>query len=149
MLGVDSAVASKAVRAAIVDGKHQIDEACNKLEVAQKEARLLKEEYSRVKSELVLERKLSTVRGKKKEYLARVLKNKTAEFITENFDYASTLFDKSETERLHTIKEEATYTTTSTSVDRPVFVEEQVKARDEDFDTQSYMSPYLTELNKF
>lgn len=150
MLGIDSAVAKKAVRSAIIDGKHQIDEAYKKLEVAQKEANLLKEEYSRVKSELVLEKKLTNVKGKKKEYLGRVLKGKTAEFITENFDYASNLFDKSESERLRTIKEEATNTTTSTSVDRPVFIEEQTQSNtDDNFEMGAYMNPYLAELKKF
>jgi len=151
MLGVDSAVAKKAVRDAILDGKHQIDEANKKLEVAQKEARLIKEEYSKVKSELVLEKKLSSVKEvKKKDYLNRVLKGKTAEFITENFDYASNLFDKSESERLRTIKEEATSATTSTFVDRPVIVEERVqKTQESEFDANNYMSPYLTELKKF
>ena len=150
MLGVDSAVANKSVRTAIIDGKRQIDEANTKLEVAQKEARLLKEEFSKAKSELILEKKLSTVKGKKRDYLGRVLKGKTAEFIAENFDYASNLFDKSESERLHTIKEEATQTTRSTSVDRPVVVEERVQQNEaNDFDTESYMNPYLSELKKF
>jgi len=149
MLGVDVAVAKQSVRTAIIDGKRQIDEAAQQLEVAQKEARLLKEAFSKTKSELILERKLSTVKGKKRDYLARVMKNKTADFIAENFDYASNLFNKSESERLHTIKEEATFNTRSSSVDRPVVIEEQVQSRNDDFDIETYMSPYLTELKKF
>lgn len=148
MLGVDSAVAKKSVKAAIVDGKRQIDEANNRLEAAQKELKQIKEEYSRSKSELVLEKKLSTVTGKKKDYLKKVLSGKTAEFIAENFDYASNLFNKSESERLQTLKEEAIVASQSTSVDRPV-VEEQVESFKEDTNTKSYMAPYLNELNKF
>lgn len=147
ILGIDTAVAKKAVRSAIIDGKRQIDEANKKLEAAQKELRQIKEEYSHTSSELVLEKKLSTVDGKKKDYLKKVLKGKSPSFIKENFEYASNLFDKSESERLQTLKEEAITESTSQRVDRPV-VEESV----EQFQPQvekAYMNPYLKELSKF
>lgn len=148
ILGVDTAVAKKAVRSAIIDGKRQIDEANNKLEAAQKELQQIKEEYSSTKSNLVLEKKLSNVEGKKKDYLKKVMKGKSAEFISENFDYASNLFDKSESDRLQTLKEEAITSSESQKVDRPV-IEEQVTEQQTSFDTNSYMNPYLQELNKF
>lgn len=147
MLGVDMAVAQKSIKSAIVDGKRQIDEANQRLEAAQKELKQIKEEYSKSASELVLEKKLNAVSGKKKEYLKKVLAGKSAEFIKENFDYASELFDKSASERLQTLKEEATIATTS--VDRPVVEESVVEENNTEFDTASYMSPYLKELNKF
>ena len=147
MLGIDMAVAQKSIKSAIVDGKRQIDEANRRLEAAQKELKQIKEEYSKSSSELVLEKKLNTVSGKKKDYLKKVLSGKTSEFIKENFDYASTLFDKSTSERLQTLKEEAT--TATTSVDRPVVEENVIEENNNDFDKASYMSPYLKELNKF
>lgn len=147
MLGVDVAVAQKSIKSAIIDGKRQIDEANQRLEAAQKELKQIKEEYNKSKSQLVLEKKLSTVTGKKKEYLKKVLSGKSAEFIAENFDYANTLFDKSESERLQTLKEEAT--TVTKSVDRPVVEETVIEENNTDFDTSTYMSPYLKELNKF
>lgn len=149
MLGVDMAVAQKSIKSAIVDGKRQIDEANQRLEAAQKELKQIKEEYSKSASELVLEKKLNSVSGKKKDYLKKVLAGKSAEFISENFDYASNLFDKSTSERLQTLKEEATTSTASTSVDRPVVEESVIEENNTDFDTASYMSPYLKELNKF
>jgi len=147
ILGVDAAIAKKAVKDAIIDGKRQIDEAHKKLEAAQKELQQIKEEYSVSKAELVLEKKLTSVDGKKKEYIKKVMKGKSADFISENFDYAVNLFDKSESERLQTLKEEAITDTESQRVDRPV-IEEEVQVPQE-FNTASYMSPYLQELNKF
>jgi hypothetical protein len=146
LLGVDAAVAKKAVRNAIIDGKRQIDEANEKLEASQKELRELKENYSYTKSQVVLEKKLSSVSGKKKEYLKKVMKGKSAQFISENFDYASNLFDKSETERLQTLKEEATNKTTVNKVDRPMIIESVEEANEP---TSDYMNPYLAELSKF
>lgn len=145
ILGVDEALAKKAVRDAIIDGKRQIDEANKKLEAAQSELKQIKEEYSSTSADLVLEKKLSSVEGKKKEYLKKVMRGKNANFIKENFDYASNLFDKSETERLHSLKEEAITESTSQAVDRPI-VEESVEHMQ---DTDVYMNPYLKELSKF
>lgn len=152
ILGVDSAVAKKAVKSAIIDGKRQIDEANKKLEAAQKELQHIKENYSYAKAGLVLEKKLTGVDGKKKEYLNKVMKGKSAEFINENFSYASNLFDKSKSDRLHTLKEEAITGTESRQVDRPVIEEDVQVLQSNDangFDAGSYMSPYLQELNKF
>jgi hypothetical protein len=147
MLGVDTAVAKKAVRSAIVDGKRQIDEANKKLEAAQKELQHIKEDYSSTRSELVLEKKLTNVEGQKKNYLKKIMTGKSAKFINENFDYASNLFEKSKSERLQTLREEAITESTTSFVDRPV-LEEKVQAREE-YDTNPNMSPYLAELNKF
>lgn len=147
MLGVDMAVAQKSIKGAIVDGKRQIDEANTRLEAAQKELKQIKEQYSKSASELVLEKKLNAVTGKKKDYLKKVLTGKSAEFIKENFDYANNLFDKSASERLQTLKEEAT--TVTRSVDRPVVEDTVIEENNADFDTSAYMSPYLKELNKF
>lgn len=148
ILGVDAAVAKKAVRSAIVDGKRQIDEANKKLEVVQNELSQIKESYSSTKAELVLEKKLASVEGKKRQYLGKVMKGKSAEFISENFDYASNLFDKTKSERLQNLKEEAITESTSQRVDR-VVVEESFDSVNEDNSTREYMSPYLAELKKF
>ena len=147
ILGVDSALAKKAVRAAVVDGKRQIDEATKRLEAAQKELQQIKEEYQNTKSELVLEKKLSSVEGRKKQYLEKVMRGKSAQFIAENFDYASTLFDKNKSKQLLTLKEEATEDVRSSVVDRPI-IEESVESSTET-ELGSYMTPYLNELNKF
>ena len=148
ILGIDVAVAKKAVRNAIIDGKRQIDEANKKLEAAQKELRQIKEEYSNASADLVLEKKLSVVDGRKKNYLKKVMTGKSANFIQENFDYASNLFDKSESDRLHTLKEEAITESTSTAVDRPL-MEESVEQQTNQFKTATHMNPYLKELSKF
>ena len=148
MLGVDSAVAKKAIRNAIFDGKRQIDEATNRLEATQKDLETYKQQFAFAKAQLVLEKNLSSLEGKKKDYLRKVMKGKSAEFINENFSYASNLFEKTETERLHTLREEATTQTSATNVDRPV-IEESVTNYDNETSENGYMNPYLTELSKF
>jgi hypothetical protein len=145
-LGVDTAVAKKAVKSAIIDGKKQIDEANQKLEALQKEHKVLAEKYNQISSDLILEKKTSGLTDKKRDYINRIMKGKSAEFITENFDYALNLFDKNETERLHELKESAIKQSVSTEVDVPQIVEEKASAPAE---TEKQMNPYLQELSKY
>lgn len=145
-LGVDTAVAKKAVKSAIIDGKKQIDEANQKLEAVQKEHKVLVEKYNKIASDLILEKKVSSLSDKKKDYISRIMKGKSAEFINENFDYALNLFSKNETERLHELKENAIKQSVSTEVDVPKIIEEKTS---ESSGTEKQMNPYLQELSKY
>jgi hypothetical protein len=146
-LGVDSALAKKAVKSAIIDGKKQIDEANEKLEVIQKEHRVLVEKYNSVASDLILEKKTTGLGEKKKDYITRIMKGKSAEFINENFDYALNLFNKNESERLHDLKESAIRKSVANNVDVPQIIEEKVAASRNVEEVQ--MNPYLQELSKY
>lgn len=146
-LGVDTALAKKAVKGAIIDGKKQIDEANNKLEALQKEHSVLVEKFNQVASDLILEKKTTGLSDKKKDYINRIMKGKSAEFIYENFDYALNLFNKNETERLHELKENAVRKSVSTQVDVPQLIEENNQQRNDEGEVQ--MNPYLQELSKY
>lgn len=144
ILGVDAALAKENVREAIVDGKRQIDEASKKLEAANKELETLRAQLASRDAELTLEKKTVGLNPRKKDYISKVMKGKNAQFITENIDYALSLFDKTEKERLQTIKEEAVVESASAQVDRPV-VEESVESPAD----KAFMNPYLKELSKY
>jgi archaellum component FlaC len=146
-LGVDTALAKKAVKGAIVDGKKQIDEANNKLEALQKEHSVLVEKFNQVASDLILEKKTAGLSDKKKDYVNRIMKGKSAEFIYENFDYALNLFNKNETERLHNLKENAIERSVSKQVDVPQIIEENNQQRNNEGEVE--MNPYLQELSKY
>jgi len=146
-LGVDSALAKKAVKSAIIDGKKQIDEANEKLEAVQKEHKVLVEKYNSVASDLILEKKTAGLSDKKKGYINRIMKGKSAEFINENFDYALNLFNKNESERLHELKESAIRKSVANEVDVPQIIEERVAPSRNVEEVQ--MNPYLKELSKY
>lgn len=144
MLGIDAALAKESIREAVRDGKRQIEEASKKLEAANKELETVKAQLASRDAELTLEKKTVGLNPRKKDYIAKVMKGKTSQFITENADYALSLFDKTEKERLQTIKEEAVTEATAAQVDRPV-VEESVDSPVEGV----FMNPYLKELSKY
>lgn len=145
-LGVDTAVSKKAVKSAIIDGKKQIDEANNKLEVFQKEHNVLVEKYNRISSNLLLEKKVAGLSDKKKDYITRIMQGKSAQFINENFNYALNLFNRNESERLHELKESAINRSVTKEVDVPRIIEEKRSSSNNE-DVQ--MNPYLQELSKY
>lgn len=142
ILGVDAALAKESVREAIVDGKRQLQEASEKLEAANKELAQVKAQLASRNAELTLEKKTVGLSARKKEYVNKVMKTKSSEFITENIDYALSLFDKTEKERLQNIKEEAVHDAATTQVDRPVMEETEAVV-------ESVTNPYLKELSKY
>ena len=145
-LGVDSAVSKKAVKSAIIDGKKQIDEANEKFAAIQREHNVLVERYNLIASDLILEKKSAGLSDKKKDYINRIMKGKSAEFINENYDYALNLFNKNETERLHELKESAIRKAVATNVDVPQILEEKTQVKQE---AEVQMNPYLRELSKY
>jgi hypothetical protein len=145
-LGVDSAVSKKAVKSAIIDGKKQIDEANEKFTAIQRKHNVLVERYNLIASDLILEKKSAGLNDKKKDYINRIMKGKSAEFINENYDYALNLFNKNETERLHELKESAIRKAVATNVDVPQILEEKTQVRQE---AEVQMNPYLKELSKY
>lgn len=144
ILGVDAALAKESIREAVVDGKNQINEASKKLEAVTKELTAAKAQLAARDAELTLEKKTAGLSSRKRDYISKVMSGKSAQFITENIDYALGLFDKTEKERLQNIKDEASNEVTASQVDRPV-IEESVQP----VEGVTQMNPYLAELSKY
>lgn len=142
VLAVDSALMSESVQSAVVDGKQQLDTLSEKVTKLEKENALLKEHYTKTKSALILEEKVAGLSDKQKEYVKRVLGDKTPKFIEENFDYTLRLFKKQEDEHLKVIKEQA-FETRKVKADRPVITESaRITPKETSF------NPYVEELER-
>lgn len=143
VLAIDSALMSESVKPALVDGKKQIDVLSAKVEQLSKENGLLKENFLKTKAALVLESKTSSLPEKKKEYLKRVLGDKSPKFIEENFDYTLRLFEKKEKERIDILKEEA-FDNRRVKADAPI-IKESVQPKS----STKVVNPYISELQKY
>jgi len=139
VLAVDSTLMKESVKDAVIEGKNKIDELTARLNEIEKENGLLKEAYNASQADLFLEQKTSGLPEKKKEYLRKVLGDKSPTFIKENFDYTARLFDKKEQERIDVIKEEA-FTNRKVKADAPQEVIAEKK--------QEVTNPYLSELQR-
>lgn len=142
VLAIDSALMSESVQGAVINGKQQIDELSNKVKELSKENALIKENYSKTKSALILETKTNGLSDKKREYINRVFSDKPPKFIEENYDYTLRLFDKKEQERISIIKDEA-FSKRTVKADAPVLRESAQPDQSQNF------NPYLSELQKY
>ena len=142
VLAIDSALMSESVQGAVVDGKNQIDTLTKQVQELTKENTLVKESYFKTKASLLIETKTSGLSDKKKEYIKRVLSDKTPKFIEENFDYTLRLFDKKERENIDILREEA-FSRRSVKADAPVLREltEQKQTIPG--------NPYLSEMQRY
>jgi hypothetical protein len=146
-LSIDLALANDNIRDAVVDGKSKIDEAAKQLEAAQKQVTKLVNENKKLNSQLVLEKKVSNLDEERKSYMKKMLSNRSAEFIMENFDYTLKLFEQSEEERLKNLKSEAITETITSNVDRPVVEEASSTPVQEAVDPS--FTAYMSELKKY
>lgn len=142
VLAIDSALMSESVQGAVVDGKNQIDALTNQVKELTKENTLVKESYFKTKASLLIETKTAGLSDKKREYIRRVLSDKSPKFIEENFDYTLRLFDKKERENTNILREEA-FNTRSVKADAPV-IRESTKQKQ----TISE-NPYLSEMQRY
>ena len=158
-LAIDTALLSDSLKEALVDGKKQIMEARKSELEAMKQLEVLKEEFSKTESKLLIESKTAKLPPKKREYALKVLEGKSAKFIKENLDYTLSLFDKKEEERLVVLKEQA-FETRKVKSDRPVVEESNTNVfgqepTEEEILTESseqnfgHVSNYLNELSKY
>ncbi len=123
-LAVDNALAQSSIRGAVKDGKEKIDNLSSHAEQLSEKNETLTKELIRAQSNLVLEQKTKDLPKIKREYMFKVLGNKTPEFIEENYNYTLKLLEKTEEDRLASFKKEAEQK--KEIVDRPTKKQTQV-----------------------
>jgi hypothetical protein len=153
-LGIDLALAQGSIKDAIIDGKKQIDEANKSAGETFQENADLKLRLNRVEAELILERKTVGMPEVKRKHMYKVLSDKSAQFINENFDYTVNLYEKGSDEAAELIKEEAQ--TTAHAVDTPSeeVIEEAAnpqagEGNSDEWSDSPFRSTYMDELRRF
>lgn len=146
LLAVDAAIAQESIREAVMDGKKQLDEARKELESAKGRVVVLEKELNKAQASLLLEQKTRELPENKKKFIQKLLGNKDVSFINENYDYTLKLFNKTEEERLSTIRDEAAKQTET--VDR-VVVEEAATEKPAASEDNDSTNGYLSELSRW
>lgn len=119
VLAVDSSFLNESIKPALQDGKNRIDTLSKQVDELSKQNKVLKESLSKTKSQLLLESMTSDLSDKKKEFIKRVLGDKSPKFIEDNFSYTLRLFEKKEQENVSVLKEQA-YAKRKVKADAPV-----------------------------
>jgi len=150
LLAIDEEFVNENVREALEDGKSTITNLHKELNEAVKENVKLNQQLKSVKADLILEQKTQHMDEKKRNYVRRVLNEKSPDYITENFDYIVEMFDRNEEEEAETQAQSARAKAVSNKVTVPKseLLNEQVKDDNDVEDTSSPVgvSAYLTEM---
>ena len=151
LLAVDNAMSKGAIKDAVLDGKQKLDESAAGIKALQDENHKLKSQQNQLLSTVTLERKCAGLSKAKATDITRLLKDKDAQFINENFEYTLKMFDKAEDNRLEEIKADAIQGATTKDVDRPVLVQEQTQVSPEAESNHSdpLFNTYMGELGKY
>tara|TARA_R110002167_G_scaffold45083_2_gene135581 strand:- start:9489 stop:10373 length:885 start_codon:yes stop_codon:yes gene_type:complete len=146
VLGVDVAMMNPEIKEAVKDGKSQL----TALQIENKELKTqftaLYESNQKTQVVSLLEGKTSKLPEAKKNFLRKALGDKTLKFIQENYDYTARLFDKQETSKLQTLKEDAI----KTRKVKPDFIPTQkvVEEKVNNNNSTELQSEYLNVLSK-
>lgn len=107
VLSVGSVMMNESIQEAVLDGKSQITALEKENQKLKNQINQLTESYNNVRVNSLIEEKISSMDDEKKSFIRKTLKDKSFEFIKENFDYVSRLFDKKEKEKIKNITEDA------------------------------------------
>jgi len=141
IVSVDESFINDNIKEALEDGKQQIDTLRGELNEAIKENVKLNQDIKSAKTELMLEQKTIAFPKEKKDYVMRVLKDKSPDYITENFDYAVEMFVRDEKDAVSIITEQAKKETATSKVDTPpVQIKETVDPETEEAPVNEYLS---------
>ncbi|KAF2377249.1 hypothetical protein BSN82_17895, partial [Acinetobacter baylyi] len=89
---------NEGVKEALVNGKSTIDKLKSQLNESIKENIKINQDLKTAQASLILEQKTHNLPQRKRDYVARLLGNKDAEYIAENFNYVVEMFEKDELE---------------------------------------------------
>jgi hypothetical protein len=142
LIGIDKIQQNTFVKEGLIEAKTEIDSLVEENEKLKVERKKLISEKVRVERKDILSEKTVGLPKIKREYISKVLGNKSLEFINENFEYTLALFDSEEGESNAVLKEQATKQTKTISenIDRTEKVVEEAVEAPQTKPTDMYMS---------
>lgn len=155
IVGINEEFVDNEIKEALSDGKQTIDSLRAELNQTLKENADLNYKVKKANAQMLLEQKTSDMPSSKKSFINRLLKNKSPEYIQENFNYVVEMFDKDTQNEFELVQESVKNNfdrTASIIVDRPQIVEEELNIN---FNNEIERAPsgegvsgYLNEMKK-
>ena len=88
-LSVGSAMMNESIQEAVIDGKSRIDALQSENETLKKNLQTLQESFNNVRVNALIEEKIAVMPTDKKSFIRKTLKDKSFDFVKENFEYVS------------------------------------------------------------
>jgi hypothetical protein len=146
LVGFDPETINENVKQVLTKGSNQINELQEKLNEAYNENTKLNNLVEKTNSSLLLEKKTRGMSSLKKEYITKILCDKSPEYIKENFNYVVEMFEKDENEERTVLAEQAKNKSVSKDAKVPTtIIKESVNTNIGEFNP---VTDYLTELRR-
>jgi hypothetical protein len=85
-LSVGSAMMNESIQEAVIDGKSRIDALQTENDTLKKNLQTLQESFNNVRVNALIEEKIAVMSTDKKSFIRKTLKDKSFEFVSENFE---------------------------------------------------------------
>lgn len=96
IVGLDAGQLNDSVKGAIIEGKQALDSLREQVKTITLEKNALVLEAQKAKASLLIEQKTKGMPSSKKEFVGKLLSDKSPEYILENFNYVVEMFEKDE-----------------------------------------------------
>lgn len=116
-IGYNESIANESFKEAMQDGKRIIERQKQEADRLIKENAALKKQAERLNAALLLEKKVASLPKEKQTHLKNLFADKDVAYITENFNYASSMYEKNQEERITTLRQRTK--PQSAGIDRP------------------------------
>ena len=148
LVAFDPEMVQESVKTVVKDGKTKLDKMAKMLNEANEENARLSREMTSMKSAMLLEGKTKGMPSAKKDFIVKLLGDKDASYITENFNYVVEMFENGEQDETRKVAKEASKVAISRDAKvpaAPVVISESTSYVDK---AQSPVSGYLSELER-
>jgi hypothetical protein len=146
MVGIDSSYINEEIQNTLTEGKKTIDDLNQKLRKSLNEQQQLLEKVQTIEASMILEEKTKNFSKTKKDFIVKLLGDKSKTYINENFNYVVEMFESGEDEKTNNLAEEAKQKALSLNAKVPatnVISESNTSTANE-----SVVGGYLSELKK-
>lgn len=153
LVGIDESFIDGELKEALKSGKDTIDSLRAELNEAVKTNVMLEQRAARAESQILLSEKTEGMHDTKRDFVLKFLKNKTPDYIEENFSYVVDLYEResllTEQQAREEVREQIE-TNQRLSIDRPVIKEsvQEFSKNEVASETDDTVSSYLTEMQK-
>lgn len=146
ILSIDPDTLNENVKTVLKKGSNQINDLQEKLNESYNENAKISLRLENLNSALLLEQKTAGLASSKKEYLKKILCDKSPSYIEENFNYVIEMFEKDDSSERTILAEQAKTKSFSKDAKVPVVISESTdKSNNNEFNP---VSDYLTELRR-
>jgi hypothetical protein len=146
LVGIDSNFVNSQIKETLAEGKKVIDNLNKQLNDLKGENETLLEKVKTIETNMILEERTRNMTKTKKDFIFKLLNDKSKDYINENFNYVVEMFESGEEEKTTVLANEAKKSAISINakVPTPVINESNTNTNNK----SSIVGGYLSELKK-